>query len=161
MQCLWRDKVVDPKHSLAAWKMVCKPKYKGGLGIFNIQKQNAAVLAKFLDKFYNKCELPWVQLICIAHYDGRIPHAENICGSFWWRDVLKQVDNSKVVATVKLGRGDTFHFWYDNWLLNGSSQPIKSTFPGLFSFVLEENIKAAEVFGLEDLCTLFYRPLSR
>jgi hypothetical protein len=50
-QGLWRDKVVDPKHSLAAWEMVCKPKDKGGLGIVNIQKQNALLLIKFVDKF--------------------------------------------------------------------------------------------------------------
>jgi hypothetical protein len=46
-------------------------------------------------------------------------------------------------------------------LLNGSSQPIKSTFPKLFSLALEENIKASEVFGLADLSTLFYMPSSQ
>jgi hypothetical protein len=32
-QCLWRDKFDEPKQSLAAWDMVCKPKKYGGLGI--------------------------------------------------------------------------------------------------------------------------------
>jgi hypothetical protein len=35
----------------------------GGLGIVDFQKQNAALLIKFLDKFYNKGDVPWVQLI--------------------------------------------------------------------------------------------------
>ncbi|XP_071681176.1 uncharacterized protein [Lolium perenne] len=60
-QCLWRDKEGEPKQSLAAWEMICKPKLKGGLGIVDFQKQNAALLIKFLDKFYNKQDLPWVQ----------------------------------------------------------------------------------------------------
>jgi hypothetical protein len=81
-QRLWRDKHGEPKSSLAAWEMVCKPKDRGGLGIVNFQKQNATFLIKFLDKFYNKSDLPSVQLIWNAHYDGRISHAEKLCGSF-------------------------------------------------------------------------------
>jgi hypothetical protein len=43
------------------------------------------------------------------------------CGSFWWRDVLKQVDNFRWVASVSHGRGDTSLFWTDNSMINGSS----------------------------------------
>jgi hypothetical protein len=81
-QCLWRDKDGMPKQSLAAWELVCKPKSKGGLGIVNFQKQNAALLIKILDKFYNKRDLPWVNLIWEKHYAGKVPHAESLCGSF-------------------------------------------------------------------------------
>jgi hypothetical protein len=58
-QCLWRDKFDEPKKSLAAWDLVCLPKKNGGLGVVNFQKQNAALLIKFLDKFYNNMDLPW------------------------------------------------------------------------------------------------------
>jgi hypothetical protein len=34
-QCLWRDFSGEPKQSLAAWDLVCKPKKCGGLGIVN------------------------------------------------------------------------------------------------------------------------------
>jgi hypothetical protein len=37
-QCLWRDREGEPKQSLAAWEMICKPKTRGGLGIVNFQK---------------------------------------------------------------------------------------------------------------------------
>jgi hypothetical protein len=53
-QCLWTDKFDEPKQSLAAWDLVCLPKENGGLGVVNFQKQNAALLIKFLDKFYNR-----------------------------------------------------------------------------------------------------------
>jgi hypothetical protein len=90
--------------------MVCKPKDKGGLSIVDFQKQNAALLIKFLDKFYNYEEIPWVQLVWDAHYVNRVPHAQDLCGSFWWRDILKLVDNFRGVASVKMGSGNTFLF---------------------------------------------------
>jgi len=47
---------------LVAWKKCAKPKRKGGLGIINLRSQNKALLLKHLDKFYNKKEIPWVNL---------------------------------------------------------------------------------------------------
>jgi hypothetical protein len=160
-QCLWRDKHDELKQSLAAWDMVCKPKKCGGLGIVNFQKQNAALLIKFLDKFYNRSDVPWVSLIWDAYYDGKIPHAENLTGSFWWKDVMKQVDNFRGVSAVNLGKGDTFLFWTDNWLLEGSIRPMKLRFPRLFSYVLNENLSAAKVIKTQDLSDLFHLPLSQ
>jgi hypothetical protein len=110
-QCLWRDNVDgSPKPSLAAWEIICMPKDKGGLGVVNFQKQNAALLIKHLDKFYNHSDIPWVHLLWSAHYVDKVPHAKNLCGSFWWRDVLKLVDNFRGVSMLKHGKGNTFYF---------------------------------------------------
>jgi hypothetical protein len=38
--------------------MVCRPNKCGGLGIVDFEKQNAALLINFLEKFYNKVDLP-------------------------------------------------------------------------------------------------------
>jgi REP element-mobilizing transposase RayT len=46
-------------------------------------------------------------------------------------------------------------------MINGSSQPMKNRFLRLFSFALEENIRTVEVYALEDLPDIFYRPLSQ
>jgi hypothetical protein len=35
--CLWRRKDKEKIHSLVAWRMICKPKNKGGLGIINLR----------------------------------------------------------------------------------------------------------------------------
>jgi hypothetical protein len=109
-QCLWRDFSGAPKQSLAAWDLVCLPKKCGGLGVVDFQKQNAALLIKFLDKFYNRSDLPWVHLLWSEYYLQSVPHAEKLKGSFWWRDVLKQVDNFRGVSSVKPGRCDSFLF---------------------------------------------------
>jgi hypothetical protein len=62
--------------------------------------------------------------------------------------VLKLVDNLRGVASVKLGSGNTFLFCSNNWEVNGSSQPIRSRFPRLSSFVLNKNLSASEVLGV-------------
>jgi hypothetical protein len=149
-----------PKQSLAAWELVCKPKLKGGLGIVNFQKQNAALLIKFLDKFYNRKALPWVDLVWFAHYQGKVPHEVKLCGSFWWRDVMKQVDNFRGVEAVIQGKGDTLLFWSDNWRVNGSSLPLCQRYPRLFSYALLPNASLVDMYHEEDLESMFYWPLS-
>jgi len=66
--------------------MVCKTKEKGGLGVIDIEKQNEALLLKNLNKFFNKKDIPWVQLIWEKYYrNGKLlGHTKK--GSFWWRD---------------------------------------------------------------------------
>ena len=88
-KCLWTKKTDqgDKCNSLASWDMVCKPKASGGLGVIDLRIQGDALLLKFLHKFYNSWDVPWVQLIKDTYYDERIPHASDSCGSFSWRDV--------------------------------------------------------------------------
>jgi hypothetical protein len=69
--CLWRGGDINGrKPPLAAWKMVTKPRLKGGLGVINLRVQNEALLMKNLHKFFNKQELPWVQLIWTNYYNN-------------------------------------------------------------------------------------------
>jgi hypothetical protein len=61
--CLWRgNDLNDRKPPKAAWKMVCGPKIEGGLGVIDLEKQNKALISKNLHKFFNKLDIPWVNL---------------------------------------------------------------------------------------------------
>lgn len=80
-QCLWRGSSDNSRQSLAAWNLVCLPKNKGGLGVLNLKVQNEALLLKFLHKFYNHHETPWVSLIWDSYYSDSIPHTTSLCGS--------------------------------------------------------------------------------
>jgi hypothetical protein len=61
---------------------------------------------------------------------------------------------------INPGRGDSFLFWSDKWLLNGSHLPLKERFPCLFSYLLNENLSNPAIFDMEDMAELFYQPLS-
>jgi hypothetical protein len=61
-----------------------------------------------------------------------VPHAIKLCGSFWWRDVMKLSEQFRNVSNVLQGRGDTFLFWSDRW---------------------------QEVYDQEDMILLFHLPL--
>jgi len=84
---------------------------KGGLGVVNLRAQNKALLLKNLDKFYNKRDIPWVNMIWHSHYaNDQVPHASTDKGSFWWRDLLKLCDHFRGVATCQIGDGTTVLF---------------------------------------------------
>lgn len=100
-QCLWRGNKPDSKkQSLASLEMICKPKKCGGLGIMDFKKQNEGLLIKHLHKFYNKEDIPWVNMVWNYYPDG-VPHADNLCGSFWWRDIMKLVDLYRNVCSER------------------------------------------------------------
>jgi hypothetical protein len=61
---LWRGSDIAGKGKpLVAWDKVTTSKDKGGLDLKNLRIMNDALLIKHLHKFYNKEDVPWVQLI--------------------------------------------------------------------------------------------------
>ena len=83
-QCLWRGNSNQQRRgNLVAWPVVTTPKDKGGLGVLNLRLQNDALLLKHLDKFYNRRDIPWVQLIWWKYYQEKVPHAARKIGSFF------------------------------------------------------------------------------
>jgi len=73
--CLWSGGDINRKGScLAAWNVACKPKEDGGLGIIDLRAHNLALLLKYLDKFYNHANIPWVSLTWSKFYkNNHIP----------------------------------------------------------------------------------------
>jgi hypothetical protein len=98
-----------------AWKKICRPKTQGGLGVLDLNIQNKALLLKNLHKFYNRHDIPWVQLIWSTYYsNGSIP-GNQLEGSFWWKSHLKMVDLYKAMAKCNLSDGKSAFFWSDLW----------------------------------------------
>ena len=155
--CLWRGANVNAKTPpKAAWNMVCLPKEEGGLGVLNLRTQNEALLLKNLHKFFNKQDIPWVQLVWEKHdQNGKLPsHIKK--GSFWWRDNLKLLQSFKGMASVCLQDGSSCYFWTDLWDGHVHSQ----IFPELFSFAKNKRVTFSKAFHTEPLHTLFLLPLS-
>jgi hypothetical protein len=155
--CLWRgsdtNAISPPK---VYWEMFCLPKSEGGLGVIQLKTHNQALLLKNFHKFFNKAEIPWVQLVWEKYYsNGKLP-SHITKGSFWWKDILKLLDKFKGLARVKIFRGDTCYLWHDLWSNSVPSQ----AFPELLSFARSVNItleKACESLSLEHMFNL---PLS-
>jgi hypothetical protein len=78
------------------------PRSEGRLGILNLKSHNDAMLLKNLHKFFNKADCPWVNLIWNSHYRGGNLPGHRPCGSFWWRTVLKLLDNFKSIAMAQV-----------------------------------------------------------
>jgi hypothetical protein len=136
--CSWVKKKDDGEESypsLAAWDMVCRPTNKGGLGILNLKIQNKGLLLKYLHKFYNKTDTPWVQLLWNS-YTWKIPHAMGPCGSFWWRDVFKLVPIFRGISVCNVGDGSCILFWKDLW--NGNI--LTDHYPRAFSDSSNEDV---------------------
>ena len=81
--------------------------------MINLKLQSDALLLKYLHKFYNQHDLPWVDLVWSTYYTDKIPHASDPCGSFWWRDVLQLTPIYRGISKVEVNRGDKILMWKD------------------------------------------------
>jgi hypothetical protein len=89
---LWDRGDVNRKGGcLVAKKKTRMSKDQGGLDVIDLRMRNSALLLKYLHKFYNKSELPWVELTWKCFYSrSTIPHVRTPVGSFWWKDILSR-----------------------------------------------------------------------
>jgi hypothetical protein len=73
--CMWRNSETNAKSKpMVAWNK-CDLKGKGDWGL-STSDIRIWLFLKFLDKFYNKRDIPWVNLIWNSYYaNGEIPHA--------------------------------------------------------------------------------------
>ena len=96
----------------------------------DLRKQNEALLMKNWHKFYNRLDIPWVNLVWEKLYpNGKLP-GNVMKGGFWWTGNLKILKDYKDLATVQIRNGQTCQLWEDNW----SDIPAKLKFPEIFSF---------------------------
>jgi hypothetical protein len=124
--CMWRNSETNAKSKpMVAWNKCTRPKMKGGLGIVNLRNQNMVLLLKFLDKFYNKRDIPWVNLIWNSYYANG--------------EILKLCDEFRAIAKCNIGNGTTVLFWQDIW----NNCILQQTFPRLFSYAKNKSISVA------------------
>jgi hypothetical protein len=114
---------------------------------------------KNLHKFYNRADIPWVNLIWKAYYSNRgTPQTIKPKTSFWWRDCLSLQDKYKELTSVEIQNGKTVALWKDNW----DNSIRQDEYPHLHSFAKNQNIifdKAMEISN-ENIYDMFQLPLS-
>ncbi|KAG8098430.1 hypothetical protein GUJ93_ZPchr0013g36102 [Zizania palustris] len=156
--CLWRGyNSGSTSHPRMAWKLVCKPKRKGGLGVVNLRTQNSALL-KHIQKFFSSHDIPWVRLVWHHYHSLRIaPHLAPPKGSHWWKDVLQLSTFFRGIARPILGNSASAAFWEDCWHIG----PLKIAFPRLFSFSKRSDCSVKSFLGQDHLEDNFNLPLSQ
>ena len=109
-----------------------------------------------MHKFYNRCDVPWVNLIWSKYYEGLVPHAADLCGSSWWRDILQLTPIYRGVTSVEVCDGSSVLFWKDQWhnIILGDSHPR------LFSFTADEDVLMQALLTAPTLGRNFQLPLS-
>jgi hypothetical protein len=155
--CLWRGSDDSNRiNAKAAWQLVTTAKEDGGLGVLDLKTQNEALLLKNLHKFFNKADIPWVNLVWEKYYsNGRLPnHTKK--GSFWWKDILKLLQKFKGMATVNIQNGESCLLWDDLWL----GRIPRTEFPELYSFTKKPYMSLAEAKISQSLIGTFHLPLS-
>ena len=101
-----------------------------------------------------------MNLICDSYYQSSAPQATHMCGSFWWRDVLKLYENFCKLAIPQVHAGDTVVFWLDKWEISGNLVILKDRFPRLHSFVIDDLATVKDFLELPNLTECFHLPLS-
>ena len=122
--------------------------------------QNEALLIKHLFKFFNKKDVSWVNLIWDSYYHSSPPQVTQLCGSFWWRDVLKLYDKFCWLATPQVHAGDTVVFWLDCWQIDNRMIALKDRFPRLHSFAIDDTITVKDFFSYQTAVEGFHLPFS-
>jgi hypothetical protein len=122
-----------------------------------MKNQNSALLMKFLDKFYNHADIPWVKLTWSKLYqNGNIAsHDRSPTGSFWWKDILKLFEKFKTFAFCQPNQGNSVSFWKDDW----SGEILETKYPELFSYIFKANC-SLQFYCNNQTNSLFFLPLS-
>jgi hypothetical protein len=145
--CQWRKKnqeVQAKGNALISWDKVCRPKDQGGLGVLNLQTQNKALLLMNLHKFYNKENIPWVNLIWTKYYaSGDV--SRKLQGSLWWKSHIKLIDLYKGIARCNLGDGRSALFWTDLW----HDSCLHQNFPHLVTYAIRTDYLVSKVLQHE------------
>jgi hypothetical protein len=154
--CLWRGTDTGSKKPpLVAWSTVTQRKVNGGLGVLRLETQNDVLLLKFLHKFFNSYDLPWVNIIWNKYYSPHGLPGQRSIGSFWWKSMLKLLHNFKGLAHPTIGNGKSIFLGEDQW---NQSIP-RQQYPELFSFTKSTKLTIAEVKEQDHLFCIFQLPI--
>jgi len=106
--------------SWVSWKIICKPREEGGLGILDIRKVNVALLAKWKWRCISEEKGKWKE--CLKSKYGMkqdVDHTPLKLQSWWWRDLKKVCREGEGDGWFQkevgwnVGCGDKARFWED------------------------------------------------
>ncbi|PNT60803.1 hypothetical protein BRADI_5g05195v3 [Brachypodium distachyon] len=135
---MWQGGQQKKKYHLVKWKLICRPKKKGGLGVKNLRTLNISLLCTWWWRL-EAGDGMWQQLVRGKYgIVGSIRHIQpNTNNSPLWRNLLKVRDFYLRGRKMVAGNGRNTDFWGDCWI---HSQPLKELFPDLFRICEEQEV---------------------
>ncbi|CAH1453519.1 unnamed protein product [Lactuca virosa] len=118
---LWNGGYLKKGSANIAWKMVCRPKDEGGLGICNLQTWNEALLYRQIWRLFTTKNSLWVDWVKIHHLRKQTfweVKRKDLEG-FSWSNMLSLRDKIWKHIWRILGDGTSINLWYDNWHAGG------------------------------------------
>jgi hypothetical protein len=151
---LWGGVKGGKKVSWVKWRVMCNQKSRGGLGVRDVKIVNTSLLSKWRWRLIQPGRPLWKEVL-VAKYGSHILHqvdwsnfATPSSASIWWKNIISLdkvvIGKNWLVDSVrrKVGNGVNTSFWSSNWIGN---DPLKVTFPRLYSLSNQKESKVAEL----------------
>ncbi|XP_022030706.1 uncharacterized protein LOC110931628 [Helianthus annuus] len=115
---LWsQDSSFNKGKSKVSWKLVCTPKYEGGLGIRRIGDMNKALMSSHIWSIVSNRESLWVKWVHSYHLKHKsfwiCKTPTNSCWS--WRKLIQMRPLIRNHIWSELGNGGNTSAWFDYW----------------------------------------------
>ena len=112
------------KIHLISWEKLSKPKTYGGLGFWNLQYFNLAMLARQAWRILQNPHSLCSQVLAARYFpNGSIPEAIPHAGiSYTWRSIIKGIQWLKKGIIWRVGNGERIKIWTDQWIPRGSTR---------------------------------------
>ncbi|XP_066384911.1 uncharacterized protein [Miscanthus floridulus] len=136
-----RSDSVSGAQCLVAWDNVCRAKEDGGLGIKQLDTQNACLLMKLLHRLHHPADSAW------AHWIGAHVHLPDLGGDMaraHWTALRDLLPAYQCITIVSVGDSRDTSFWDDTWLLD---VPLADKMPALHSHFTARATSVRDVLG--------------
>jgi hypothetical protein len=137
------------------WKVVCKEKAKGGLGVRDIEVVNLSLLTKWRWRLLDRGDAAIWKEVLKAKYGNQVVSKVNLAcegtpyyASLWWKDIRDLYGRGEEwcwledLITKRLGNGMQTCFWKEVWV---GDSPLCFNFPRLFMLSVHQDACVGEL----------------
>ncbi|GJU26824.1 RNA-directed DNA polymerase, eukaryota, reverse transcriptase zinc-binding domain protein [Tanacetum coccineum] len=143
---LWNSGDSAQGKSRIAWKLVCRPKDQGGLGIKPLKKWNEVLLIRQFWKIIENNESLWAKWVNLVKLKKKSIWNVQIdkSDSWGWKTMLKIRDEIKNHVWYKIGNGKSISVFYDRWCSIGPLSEMISR-RNIYNERLRDDIVIADI----------------
>jgi hypothetical protein len=154
----WQSDGHKKKYRLTRWKIICRPKDQGGLGIEVLDLKNKCLLCKWLFKILEEGG------VCHDLITNKYLHSKSLSqvkvkasDSPFWKGLMKLKDDFFERASFTIGNGESTRFWEDTWMGN---LPLAQQYPSLYTIAQRKQVSVASVLSQTPLNIGFRQALT-